>query len=423
MIDVNILRNNPEVVKENFKRRDKDDSLLNQFIKADRQWRESLGELNELRRKRNNLSKEVAEMKQQKKSVEKKLAEMKELPKKISEFEKKTEELKNKLDNILLLMPNILHDSVPKGKDENDNVVVRKWGKKPDIKNPKDHIDLGLALDLFDIERAAKISGSRFYFLKNEAVTLELVLAQFATDLLKKKGFTLLIPPFLITKNAMQGAGWLPVGEEDIYMIQREGLCLIGTSEQPLAGYHMNETLTKDQLPKYYCGFSPCFRTEAGSHGRDTKGIFRVHQFEKIEMFIYSSPEDSWNEHEKLIKTAEEFQQKLGMHYRVVNVCSGEMGMVAAKKYDIEAWFPGQNKYREVVSCSNCTDYQARRMNTKYAEKKGAEPKGFAHTLNSTALALGRTIVAIIENYQREDGSIEVPKALQKYTDFKEIAR
>ncbi len=421
MIDVNILRNNPEIVKENFHKRDADEAILDKFKKLDADWRKSQNELNELRRQRNSFSQKVSEMKREGKKIEKELAKMKDMPKKIAEAEKKTNELKARLDDIVMRLPNILHESVPKGKDENDNVLVREWGKKPDIKNPKDHIDLGTALDLFDIERAAKISGARFYFLKNEAVTLELALAQFATDLLKKKGFTLMIPPFLITKNAMQGAGWLPVGEEDIYAIKDQEMCLIGTSEQPLAGYHMNETLTGDSLPKYYCGFSPCFRTEAGSHGRDTKGIFRVHQFEKIEMFIFSSPEDSWKEHEKLIKTAEEFQQALGMHYRVMNICSGEMGMVASKKYDIEAWFPGQQKFREVVSCSNCTDYQARRSNTKYVEKEGAEPKGFVHTLNGTALALGRTIVAILENYQRSDGSIEVPKVLQKYTGFKEI--
>lgn len=419
MIDINLLRKNPNLIIENYKKR-LDNELINRvkkLIELDKKWRENKKKEDELRKKRNLMAKKLS-----KSQNEGEIKKLRFLKKEIDKLTQENKILKEKIDKEMLYLPNLLHETVPIGKDENDNIVIKIWGEKPDIPNAKDHIDLMKEFDLFDIKRASKISGARFYFLKNEAVLLEQALIKFALDELIKKGFTLLIPPYMLRHTAMQGAGWLPVGEEDVYKIEGKDLYLIGTAEQPIASYHMNEILSRDELPKYYCGISPCFRTEAGAHGRDTKGIFRVHQFEKVEMFMFTAPDESWKEHEKLIKFAEEFQQKLGIHYRVVNICSGEMGMTAAKKYDIEAWFPGQKKYREVVSCSNCTDYQARRLNIKFVEKHGANEKLFVHTLNSTALAISRSIVCIVENNQTEN-SIKIPKVLQPYLGFKEIIK
>jgi seryl-tRNA synthetase len=299
---------------------------------------------------------------------------------------------------------------------------VRSWGKQPkfdfEIKN---HIELGVDLDIIDIEAASKVSGARFYYLKNEAVLLEFALVNFVFDYLKKEGFTLIVPPVLIRRKVMEGAGFLPVGEGDIYKIENEDLYLVGTSEQSLAGLHMDSIINAEELPLYYAAFSPCFRTEAGSHGKDTKGIFRVHQFDKIEMFKFTEPEESWKEFERLIATAERIYQKLGLHYRVVNVCTAEMGTIAAKKYDIEVWLPAQQGYREVVSCSNCTDYQSRRLNIRCRVQ--TEKPRFVHTLNSTACAISRTIVSIMENYQQPDGSILIPNVLKPWLDFNLIKR
>jgi seryl-tRNA synthetase len=320
-----------------------------------------------------------------------------------------------KVNWVLHRLPNLMHESVPAGRDENDNVEIRTWRDKPQFDfELRDHIDIGLRLGLIDIERAAKVSGARFCYLKNEAVILEFALARMVLDTLRNEGFALVIPPVLVKEKAMFGAGFLPLGEEDIYWIKGEDACLVGTSEVPLAAMHMDEILEESVLPLYYAGFSTCFRTEAGAHGRDTKGIFRVHQFEKIEMFKFTKPEESWAEHEKTIQTVERIYRKLNLHYRIVNICSGELGVTAAKKYDLEVWLPGQGKYREIVSCSNCTDYQARRLNIRFRKTPNDKPR-FVHTLNSTAMALGRTLVAVIENYQTKDGSIIVPEALVPY--------
>lgn len=276
-------------------------------------------------------------------------------------------------------------------------------------------------LDICDIERARKVSGARFYYLKNEATILELALIQYALELLQKEGFQLFTTPTLVRRDALYGTGFLPTGEEDIYTIKDEDLHLIGTSEVALGAYHMNETLLESELPKNYCGISSCFRTEASATTKDDKGIFRVHEFKKVEMFKFVHPDTSWNEQEKMIDIAEKVFQGLGIHYQVVNICTGDIGAVAARKYDIEAWLPGQRRYREVVSCSNCTDYQARRLNVKYREKEGSPVKGFVHTLNSTAIATVRAIIAILENYQQEDGTVIIPEPLRKYTGFDKI--
>ncbi|MCK4439520.1 serine--tRNA ligase, partial [Candidatus Bathyarchaeota archaeon] len=279
----------------------------------------------------------------------------------------------------------------------------------------KDHIDLGLDLDIMDIERAGKVAGARFFYLKREGVLLDMALLSFALEEMIKKGFTPIEPPFLMKRKPYEGVVALSDFEKDLYKLEDEDLYLIATSEHPMAAMFMNEVLKVEDLPLKFVGVSPNFRREAGAHGKDTRGVFRTHQFNKVEQFVFCRPEDSWKIHEELIRNAEELVQKLGLPYRIVNDCTGDIGTVAAKKYDIEVWMPAQNAYREIISCSNCTDYQARRLNIRYREKEGAPTKGFVHTLNSTALATGRTMVAILETYQQKDGSVIVPRVLRKY--------
>jgi seryl-tRNA synthetase len=313
-------------------------------------------------------------------------------------------------------LPNLLHETVPQGKDENDNVQIRAWGNIPKFTfTPKGHIDLGLALDIVDIERAGKISGARFFYLKREAVLLDNALINFAIDEMVKKGYIPIEPPYLMRRKPYEGVIALSDFEDVQYKIENEDLYLIATAEHPVAAMYMDEVLKTEDLPLRFVGLSTNFRKEAGAHGKDTRGIFRTHQFNKVEQFVFSKPKDSWKIHEELIHNAEELTQKLGLPYRVVNVCTGDIGTVAAKKYDIEIWMPAQDAYRETISCSNCTDFQARRLNIRYREKEGEGPKGFVHTLNSSALATGRTIVAILENCQQEDGSIIIPEVLRKY--------
>jgi len=421
MIDIRILRETPEVVEKDLKRRGMDTSLVGQIVSLDKGWRTTLQEVEQLKAERNKVTAEIASLKKEGKDASAKITAMQELPKRIAALEARAEQLKGDVDKIMLGLPNLLHESVPNGTGEEGNTVVKEIGtpKKFGFK-PRDHIEIGELCDLFDIERAAKVSGARFYYLKNEAVQLEFAIIQYVLNHLLKKGFRPFVTPALIREEVMEGAGFLPAGKDDIYKIESEKLYLVGTSEQALAGLHMDEILEKKDLPLRYCGFSSCFRTEAGAHGRDTKGIFRVHQFDKIEMFIFCEPGGSWKEHEFLLQAAEEIYKGLEIPYRIVNICTGEMGVVAAKKYDIEAWLPGQSAYREIVSCSNCTDYQARRLKIRCRANPGDKPE-IAHTLNSTASAIGRTLVAILENYQNEDGSVTVPKALKPYISIDKI--
>lgn len=421
MIDIKLIRETPEVVKEDLKRRDMDTSLVDNLVSLDRSWREALWGLEKLKQERNTKTADIARMKKSGEDATEQISLMQELSAKIKTLEEDSEKLKEILDQKMLEVPNILHDSVPYGKSDEDNEVVREVGDKTKLSfEPRDHIDLLEICDLVEIEKAAEVSGARFYYLKNEAVLLEFALVQYVIDTLVRRGFTPFVTPALIREEVMEGAGFLPAGRDDIYKIEDEKLYLVGTSEQALAGLHMNEILENPKLPLHYAGFSSCFRTEAGSHGRDTKGIFRVHQFDKVEMFFFTKPENSWDEHEFLLDTAEEIYCGLKIPYRVVNVCTSEIGVVAAKKYDIEAWLPGQGNYREIVSCSNCTDYQARRLKIRSRDNPGDKPE-FVHTLNSTACAIARTIVAVLENYQNEDGSVTVPDVLKPYMKIDKI--
>ncbi|MGB9740701.1 MAG: serine--tRNA ligase [Candidatus Bathyarchaeia archaeon] len=418
MLDIRLIRENPELVRNNLMKRGNPENIrvLDELIDYDDRWRQLLTKLNELRHERRLVTAHIATLKKEGKSVEKELSKAKTVDSEIESLERQVVDCEEKVRYCLMRLPNLLHESVPVGKDENDNVPIRTWGKTPKFTFPvKDHIDIALKLDIMDIERAGKIAGARFFYLKNEGVLLDIALMNFALEELIKKGYKPIEPPFMMRRKPYEGVVSLSDFEDVLYKIENEDLYMIATSEHPIAAMYMGEVLKEKDLPLRFVGLSTNFRKEAGAHGKDTRGIFRTHQFNKIEQFIFCKPEDSWKMHEELIGNAEELIRKLGLPYRIVNVCTGDIGTVAAKKYDLEAWMPAQNAYREIISCSNCTDYQARRLNIKYREKEGTPPKGFVHTLNSTAVATGRTIVAILENYQQEDGSVIVPEVLRKY--------
>ena len=420
MLDIKLIRESLEYVRSNLmKRGDSENlSMLEELVETDSKWRENLTKLNELRHQKKLVTGEVATLKKTGKDASEKLEKAKAIDKEITEMEGEVASEDEKEHDLLMRLPNMLHESVPVGQGENDNQQVRTWGSIPMFNFPvKNHIDLALNLDIVDIERAGKVAGSRFHYLKREAVLLDMALMSFAMEEMVKKGYMPIEPPYLMRKEAYEGVTALGDFEDVLYKVENENLYLIATSEHPMAAMLQNEVLKEEDLPLKLAGISACFRKEAGAHGKDTRGIFRTHQFNKVEQFIFSTPEQSWKFHEELLQNAEGLIQKLGLPYRVVNVCTGDIGTVAAKKYDIEAWMPAQNAYREIVSCSDCTDYQARRLNIRYREKEGSPTKGFVHTLNSTALATGRTIVAILENYQQEDGSIIIPQALRKFMD------
>ncbi|MEE9585505.1 MAG: serine--tRNA ligase [Nitrososphaerales archaeon] len=415
MLDMALVRTSPNVIRDMLRKRHIE-YPLDKLLELDKERRRLVSEVQELKRKRNIVSAEIAEMKKQKLDAEKKIQEMKDISQHIASSDENIRNLEQRLHNLVTELPNIPHESVPDGVGEDDNVELRRWGEPTafDFK-PRDHIDLAEHLDLVDLERASKVAGARFYFLKGELVRLNYALIRFALDFLVDRGWILIQPPYMLKRDAIEGSIILSDFEDVIYKIEGEDLYLIGTSEHAIAAMRMNEVLTREEVPLRYAGVSPCFRKEAGAHGRDTKGVFRVHQFEKIEQFVFSRPEDSWDELESMIGNAEDFFKALEIPYRIVALCGGELGKVSAKTYDLEAWFPGQDKYREVVSCSNCTDYQARGLLVKFREKPH-EPSKFVHTLNSTLVATERTLIAIMENHQKKDGSIEIPEALRPYT-------
>src|SRR5208282_1610025 len=417
MLDIKFVRDNPEIVKESLRRRGDPEKgkLVDDVLRDDQDWRRIQTEANNLRGKRNKLTEEIAKARRMGEDVSALVSQAEIVPTEIKRLENESRKLEENITNILLNLPNIIDESVPYGVDENGNIEIKKWGDRPEFNfTPKDHIDLASKLRLIDFERAAKVAGARFYYLRGDLVKLNYAVLKFALDFIEKKGYVLIQPPYLLRREAIGGAVALSDFEDVIYKIEGEDLYLIPTAEHALLAQHMNEIIDGKNLPLRYGGISPCFRKEAGAHGRDTKGIFRIHQFEKVEQFIFCKPEDSPNEHEKLLANAEEFFQAMKIPYRVVNVCTGDLGTVAAKKYDLEAWMPGQGKYREVVSCSNCTTYQAVRSKIRFRDRPD-EPTKWLHTLNSTLTASERTLIAIMENYQTENGSIEIPKALEPY--------
>lgn len=423
MLDIKLIRENPNLVRANLSKRGNPEAIamLQDLITVDKEWRLNLTKLNEFRHDRKQVTIEIAKLKKAAKEATTQVTRAQDIDQKIKLMEKQVTQQEQKIHDYLMQLPNLLDESVPPGKDSNDNVQVKTWGTIPQFTFlVKNHIDLALNLDLIDMERAGKASGARFFYLKNDVARLDMALMSFAIDELTQKGYTPIIPPYLMKREAYEGVTSLGDFADVLYKVENEDLYLIATSEHPMAAMLMNETLKEQDMPLKLAGISTCFRKEAGAHGKDTRGIFRTHQFNKIEQFIFCKPEDSSKLHEELLQNAEGLLQRIGLPYRVVNVCTGDIGTVAAKKYDVEAWMPAQNGYREVVSCSNCTDYQARRLGVRYREKEGAAPKGFVHTLNSTAIATGRTIVAILENNQQEDGTVNIPEPLRRYMGNKE---
>ena len=414
MLDLKFMRENKEQVEKWLKQRGSD-LTLDEFTKLDEERREILGEVEALKNKRNNESAEIARLKKAKEDASELIKAMGEVSAKIKELDEKLAEVDEKIKYIQMTIPNKLSETTPIGKDEDENVEIRRWGepRKFDFE-PKSHWEIGEKLGILDFERGAKLSGSRFVLYRGGAARVERALINFMLDLhTEKHGYTEHITPFLVNREICEGTGQLPKFEEDMYRTD-DDMFLISTSEITMTNIHRKEILDEKDLPKYYTAYSPCFRREAGSYGKDVKGIIRVHQFNKVEMVKLATPETSYDELEKMVDNAEDVLRILGLPYRVIALCSGDIGFGSAKTYDVEVWLPSQNKYREISSCSNCEDFQARRMGLKY-RPNGSSKSEFVHTLNGSGLAVGRTLVAIMENYQQEDGSFLIPDALVPY--------
>ena len=414
MLDPKLIKEKPEIIRNMLKARAIEFDL-DGLIESDQKRREFIIKTDELRKKKNQVAMAISEKKKGGEDASSILAEMKNISNELTKIELEQESIESKYLKLASTIPNLVHESVPIGTDDSANKEIKKWGDIPkfDFKI-KDHIDISEDLNLVDLERAAKVAGARFYYLKNDLVRLNQALIHFGLDFLAEKGYSLVQPPYMINRESMEGAVIAEDFEEVIYKVQEEDLYMIGTSEHAMAAMHSKEIIEGKNIPMKYAGVSPCFRKEAGAHGRDQKGIFRVHQFDKIEQFIFSKPEDSWKEHEKMLAVAEEFYQKLEIPYRVMLLSTGDIGKISAKTYDIEAWMAGQNAYREIVSCSNCLEYQARRLKIRFRDKTNEDTQ-YIHTLNSTLIATTRVLVAIMENFQTKDGHIRIPQVLQGY--------
>jgi seryl-tRNA synthetase len=417
MIDLRLLREDLDAVRSAYARRGGVEGL-ERVIDMDVKHRELLSEVERLRAEQNRASKGIGRASPEDRSAA--IDDARALAERLKELEPELERVAGRLEEALSYLPNVPHRSVPDGLSEEENVVEREVGERPALDfEPLDHVVLGEKLGLFDSARATRTSGSRFVYLTGPGVILELALVRFAVDFLLERGFTPVVPPVLVRRHAMYGTGFLPTEEHEFYRSERDDLFLVGTSEVPLATMHADEILDEGVLPLRYAGFSPCFRREAGSYGKDTKGLVRVHQFDKVEQFSYAHPDDSWDELAAIRANQEKILQALEIPYRVLVMCAGDLGSAAAKKVDNEAWLPGARRYMEVTSATNATDYQARRLGIRFRSKAGSR---LVHTLNGTACAVGRTIVALLENHQRGDGSVAIPEALRPYTGFDELA-
>ena len=419
MLDLNYVRENLDRVRTALQTRGVAPEVLDDFVRADAQRRGVIAESDQLNAQRNAASREIGALMKEGKRDEATLRrnEVGELKERIAELDELRDQAEARMREMLSTLPNIPHESVPVGKDESANVEVRRWGTKPEFDfAPKDHVDLGTALGILDLERAAKISGARFAILQGAGARLSRALVNFMLDVqTRENGYQETLPPFIVNKDALFGTGQLPKFEEDLFKLTDErGLYLIPTGEVPVTNYHREEILDASPLPLKFAAYSPCFRSEAGSYGRDTRGVFRQHQFEKVELVKLTLPEESYNELESLTLDAESILQKLGLYYSVVEHVTGDLGFSAAKAYDVEVWLPSYNAFKEISSCSNCTDFQARRANIRFRRAGGAKPE-FVHTLNGSGLAIGRTWIAILENYQQADGSVVIPEALRPY--------
>ena len=414
MLDLKFMRENKELIEEMLKNRNSD-LTLDEFAKLDEERRVILSEVEALKNKRNTESQEIARLKKAKEDATALIKEMGEVSSKIKELDEKLAAVDEKIKYIQMTIPNKYHETTPIGKDEDENVEIRRWGTPREFTfEPKPHWEIGEKLGVLDFERGSKLSGSRFVLYRGLGARLERALINFMLDMhVDEQGYTEHITPFLVNREICEGTGQLPKFEEDMYRTDND-MFLISTSEITMTNIHRKEILDEKDLPKYYTAYSPCFRKEAGSYGKDVKGIIRVHQFNKVEMVKLATPETSYDELEKMVVDAEEILQRLGLPYRVISLCTGDIGFSAAKTYDLEVWLPSQNKYREISSCSNCEDFQARRMGLKY-RPNGSNKSEFVHTLNGSGLAVGRTLVAIMENYQQEDGSFLIPEALVPY--------
>lgn len=415
MLDRRFIRNNPELVKDSLKKRGYSYDL-DSFLNLDKTWREKQLQLESLMHERKELSSKVPALMREKKleEAEEIKAKVREIGEKIKELEVEEKRLEEKLEAELLLIPNIPHESVPVGPDESHNKVVKEWGKPREFDfEPKDHVEVGQKLGILDFERASKLSGARFYMLWDKGAALERALISFMLDLhIKKHGYKEVWVPFLVTRETMTGTGQLPKFSEELFWCERDDLWLIPTAEVPVTNIYRNETLAEEDLPVKLVCYTPCFRREAGAYGKITKGLIRLHQFNKVELVWFAHPEKSWEALELLTADAEDVLKQLGLHYRVVELCTGDLGFSASKTYDLEVWLPGMKKFLEISSCSNFTDFQARRMGIKYRSGKKVE---FLHTLNGSGVAIGRTMVAILENYQQKDGSLLIPEVLKPY--------
>jgi seryl-tRNA synthetase len=423
MLDIRFVRSSPEVIRADLKKRNDTDKLtwVDDLLKKDARSRELKMETDVLRQRRNTIAREINAARKSGQDVNVLLAEAADLPRKIKDLDAEQEEISLVIHHYLMRLPNILHESVPVGKDDTENVEIKRVGAQRTFDfELKSHGQLAADQGWADFERATKISGAGFYFLKGSLVLLDLALQRFSIDLLVHKGYTPIIPPYMINRVSYEGVTDLDDFEKVMYKIDGDDMYLIATSEHPIGAMYQDEIFEERDLPLRLAGISPCFRREIGAHGLDTKGLFRVHQFTKVEQFVFCRSEDSWQIHEELLANAEDVFQKLRIPYRVVSICTGDIGTVAAKKYDIEAWMPRENAFKEVVSCSNCTSYQAVRLNIKVRDKSDFESKRHVHTLNSTAVATSRVIRAILENYQNEDGSVEIPRLLRPYMNDQE---
>lgn len=403
MLDIKFIRENAKKVEEAAKNKGYKVDIAG-LLKIDDQRKELIQKIDELREERKKVSRDEIE-------------KGRKIKESLKDLEPKLVEIERNYRNLLFKVPNLAEPDIKVGRDERENEVVKTEGSIK-LKEGLDHLELGKKLDLIDTEASAAASGTRFNYLKNQAVVLEFALINFAFELLTKEGFTPIIPPVMLKNEVARETGYYEAGSDDSFYLRDVPLVLVGTSEHSVLAYHKNKTFLESELPKRYVAFSTCFRREAGSYGKDVKGILRVHQFDKVEMVSFTKPEESEKELEHLLLFEEKIMQDLAIPYQVVKMCTGDLGLPAAKKYDLEAWLPGQKRYRETHSTSNCTDFQARRLNLKYRTKSGRE---FLHTLNGTAIAIGRILIAILENYQQEDGSVVIPKVLQKYCGFKEI--
>lgn len=417
MLDLKRIRNNPEEIKLALTNRgeDFDVSVIDELVKLDEERRNILSEVEVLKSKRNQVSAEIPKLKKAGEDVATIMAEMKELGNEIKEHDSNLASVNEKIEYIMLRIPNIPNPQVPEGESDADNVEIKRWGETPNFNGePKAHWDLGTDLGILDAERGGKVAGSRFTFYKGLGARLErAVLNYFMDKHSDEHGYTEILPPYMVNRASMTGTGQLPKFEEDAFKVENNGFFLIPTAEVPVTNMYRDEVLNAEELPVKHVAYSACFRAEAGSAGRDTRGLIRQHQFNKVELVKFVKPEESYNELEKLVRDAEEVLEELGLPYRKVRICKGDLGFTAALKYDLEVWMPSYNRYVEISSCSNFEDFQARRANIKYRE--GKEKPQFVHTLNGSGLAVGRTVAAILENYQNEDGTVRVPDALKRY--------